>query len=312
MTHGVKDLHPWTWAQHFRDICCNNTNFTEAWAANLKTAALLPLNSKCSQRVEWIRLGMRAAPPKVGWAASPLARAKKKCSPAPFGEGPSWTRCRVWHCFVCHSWCPRWTWLAVITNYLTKSTVIYVWECVPLHNKTDPVNYGRPVMSMIQPSYLLYNRSLRCGGRSTFVERGCDRDGGLGGRTAFYQGVPAKCQLSIAGLSCCCAHHDQEREALCQDWHGEQTPTSKISKGVPDGAEPQMGSCRHRRTTDYDLIFSLLWNSIGLWASNQTVMGGEGFFLFYKSKPAQSFFTVRRKIQFVNLWRSHTGFFCPV
>lgn len=56
--------------------------------------------------------------------------------------------------------------------------VICVWECVPLHNKTDPVNYGRPVMSMIQPSYLLYNRSLRCGGRSTFVERGCERDGG--------------------------------------------------------------------------------------------------------------------------------------
>lgn len=85
---GVKDLHPWTWAQHFqRDIYCNNTNFTEAWAANRRTAALLPLNSKCSQRVEWIWLGMRAAPPKVGWAASPLARAKNKCSPAPFGEG---------------------------------------------------------------------------------------------------------------------------------------------------------------------------------------------------------------------------------
>lgn len=41
--------------------------------------------------------------------------------------------------------------------------VIYVWECVPLRNKTDPVNYGRPVTSMIQPSYLIYNRSLRCG-----------------------------------------------------------------------------------------------------------------------------------------------------
>lgn len=186
MTHGVKDLHPWTWAQHFqRDIYCNNTNFTEAWAANRRTAALLPLNSKCSQRVEWIWLGMRAAPPKVGWAASPLARAKKKCSPAQFGEGAQ-----------------------------------------------------------------------------------------------LDQGVPVKCQLSVAGLSCCCPHRDQEREALCQDWHGEQTQTSKISKGVPDGAEPQMGSCRHRRTTDYDLIFSLLWNSIGLWASNQTVMGGGGIFYF--------------------------------
>lgn len=152
MTHGVKDLHPWTWAQHFqRDIYCNNTNFTEAWAANRRTAALLPLNSKCSQRVEWIWLGMRAAPPKVGWAASPLARAKKKCSPAQVGPGAE-SDIVLW--------------------------VIYVWECVPLHNKTDPVNYGRPVMSMIQPSYLLYNRSLRCGGRSTFVERGCERDGG--------------------------------------------------------------------------------------------------------------------------------------
>lgn len=37
------------------------------------------------------------------------------------------------------------------------------------------------------------------------------------GRMAFYQGVPAKCQFGIADLSCCCPHHDQEREALCQD-----------------------------------------------------------------------------------------------
>lgn len=143
-----------------------------AWAA-----ALLPLNSKCYQRVEWIWRWMRAAPPKVGWAASPPARAKKKCSPAPFGEGTQLDQVQsdIVSCVIVGA--PWWTWLAVMTNPLTKSTVIYIWECVPLHNKTDPVNYGGPVMSMIQPSYLFYNRSLRCGGCSRFVERGCDRDG---------------------------------------------------------------------------------------------------------------------------------------